>query len=240
MNPPPRVSAAGLTDRGRQRARNEDGFVCEPELGLFAVADGLGGLPKGDVASRITLDRLVDAVAMQERDGPPDWQAVFSGINAVVVDAGKKLALEGIGTTLTALRLYENRFVGGHLGDSGLFVFRQGAAPVQITKDHTVAQEMIDEQGPEIADSIPESYHHTLTQCIGQMNTPAVQLFTLEAAPGTRYVLYTDGVTKTQNLAELASMVAAATSPEALVRTIVDLANARGGPDNVTAVAVFC
>ena len=232
-------AAAGLTDRGLRREMNEDGFVCEPELGLYAVADGLGGLPGGEVASRLALERLVAEVRALPAGTEPDWAVIFTRINRVVIDAGAKVSAEyGIGTTLTAVLALPGRLVLGHLGDSGLFSFTiTGAA--RVTRDHTMAQEMLDAHGPAVEPSIPEHYHHTLTQCIGQPSRLAVETRILEVASGSRFLLYTDGVTKTQELPEVAGFATAAATPRAFVRKVVDTANKRGGPDNVTAVALF-
>ena len=168
MKPSTPAVAAGLTDRGRQRAKNEDGFICDPGHGLYAVADGLGGLPKGDLASKLALHELAEEIAKLPRDAEPDWQEIFTRLNKTVVKAGQKHTYDGIGTTLTAMRECKGRLVVGHLGDSGLFVFSPDGSATQATIDHTMAQEMIDTHGGDIAQTIPENYYHTLTQCIGQ------------------------------------------------------------------------
>lgn len=235
------VASAGLTDRGLRRNTNEDGFLCIPELGLFAVADGLGGLPRGELASRLALDELARLVGAIPRDAAPDWPEIFDRIHRVVIAAGRDISASlGIGTTLTAVRALPGRLVLGHVGDSGLFAFPPAGNPAQLTRDHTMAQDMLDAHGPGVAPSIPDHYHHTLTQCIGQPVELDIETRVIETAPGSRYLLYTDGVTKTQRPEELASMVASAPNPLAFVSKIVSLANLRGGPDNVTAVALFC
>ncbi len=219
---------------------NEDGFLCEPELGLFAVADGLGGLPRGEFASRLALDELLRRVRALPRDAAPDWQEIFEQINRVVLAAGREISETlGIGTTLTVVRALPGRLILGHVGDSGLFAFPAGGKAAQLTRDHTMAQEMLDAHGPSIADSIPENYHHTLTQCIGQPVKLVVETRSIPVSAGTRYLLYSDGVTKTQELPELAGITFFTTTPVALVSKVVELANSRGGPDNVTAVALF-
>lgn len=234
------VASAGITDRGLQREQNEDGFLCEPELGLFAVADGLGGLPRGELASRLTLDELSRIVRSSPRDTAPNWQEIFDRINRVVIAAGREVSESvGIGTTLTVVRAMADGLHFGHVGDSGLFAFPAGGKAAQLTHDHTMAQEMLDAHGPSVADSIPEGYHHTLTQCIGQPVELVVQTGVIRVSPGSRFVLYTDGVTKTQLLPELAGTTFVSPTPAVLVEKIVATANLRGGPDNVTAVALY-
>lgn len=234
------VASAGLSDRGRVREVNEDGFVCEPALGLFAVADGLGGLPCGEFASRLTLDELVREVRALPREAEPDWQAIFTRINLRVQAEGRRLAPDtGMGSTLTAVRALPGRLSVGHVGDSGLCAFDSSGRWTRLTRDQTLAQEMLDAQGPGVADSIPDHYHHTLTQCMGQPVDLVVETCAVPTPPGSCFLLYSDGVTKTQKFGELAAAIASSPNPKALVTRIVDLANARGGPDNTTAVAIF-
>ncbi len=234
------VASAGITDRGRVREMNEDGFLCAPELGLFAVADGLGGLPRGELASRVALEALLLEVRALPRDADPDWQAVFTRVNRIVQAEGGRVAPgTGIGTTLTAVRALPGRLSLGHVGDSGLCFFPPAGNWSRLTRDHTLAQEMLDAQGPGVADSIPAAYHHTLTQCIGQPVELLVERGSFATPPSSCFLLYSDGVTKTQKFAEIAAAIPAAPNPKALVSRIVELGNGRGGPDNITAVALF-
>lgn len=234
------IATAGQTDRGLQRGTNEDGFLCEPQLGLFAVADGLGGLPHGELASKVALDELKKEIVALPAGVSPDWQKLFTTLSRRVIAAGLEVSGNvGIGTTLTVVRTTPGKLVVAHVGDSGLFAFPANGKFSQVTHDHTMAQEMLDAHGPSVAESIPESYHHTLTQCIGQPVELVVQVVELVPAPGTRYLLYTDGVTKTQTLEEVALQAVSAPNPKALVSKIVAIANDREGPDNVTSVALF-
>lgn len=234
------TATAGRTDRGLLRGMNEDGFLCEPALGLYAVADGLGGLPHGELASKVALDELHKEIAALPPGASPDWQRLFTTLSRRVIAAGMAVSGSvGIGTTLTVALAKPGELSVAHVGDSGLFEFPANGKFSQITHDHTMAQEMLDAHGPDIAASIPESYHHTLTQCIGQPVDLSVQVIRLVPQPGTRYLLYTDGVTKTQTFEEVALHTAAAPNPKALVSKIIDVANAAGGPDNTTGVALF-
>lgn len=232
--------AVGKTDRGRVREINEDGFVCDEDSALHAVADGLGGLPKGEVASSLALDDLRRRVRDIPAGEIPDWQTLFERINRLVVETGRKLDLvPGIGTTLTAVRATPGFLHLGHIGDSGVFVFPSPGKWEQVTKDQTMAQELVDRHGPAVLETMPESYHHTLTQCIGQPTPLAVERRSIGILPGSRVLLYTDGVTKTIGPEELSTLAHASPNPRALVERIIALGNERGGPDNLTAVALF-
>lgn len=234
------LAVAGKSDRGRMREVNEDGFICDDAARLYAVADGLGGLPKGELASKLALEELDRQVRVLPTDAVPEWQVLFTRINRLVLESGKTVsATQGIGTTLTALRATPGALHIGHIGDSGLFLFPAPGRVAQVTKDQTMAQEMIDKHGPGIGDSIPESYHHTLTQCIGQPIELVVETLSLPVHAGMRALLYSDGVTKTMTPRELAELAFSSPNPRAFVEKIITTANARGGPDNITAVALF-
>lgn len=234
------IAVAGKTDRGRMREHNEDGFICDDAARLYAVADGLGGLPKGELASSVALQELDRQVRVLPGDAKPDWQDLFSRINKIVLEAGIAVAYgQGIGTTLTAVRTTPGKLHVGHIGDSGLYLLPSPGKITQITRDQTMAQELIDKHGQAIAASIPDHYHHTLTQCIGQPINLVVEQTELDVREGMRVLLYTDGVTKTIKPEELAQMVADAPNPRNVVERIIELGNARGGPDNITAVALF-
>lgn len=234
------IAVAGKTDRGRMREHNEDGYLCDDAARLYAVADGLGGLPKGELASSVALQELDRQVRVLPPETKPDWQDLFSRINRIVLEAGRAVASgQGIGTTLTAVRATPGKLHLGHIGDSGLYLISAGGKIEQVTRDQTMAQELLDKHGPAIAESIPEHYHHTLTQCIGQPIDLVVEQAELAVREGLRVLLYTDGVTKTINPGELAQLIAEAPNPRHVVERIVDLGNARGGPDNITAVALF-
>jgi protein phosphatase len=232
--------AYAQTDRGLQRERNEDAFLALPKQGFFAVADGLGGLPEGALASMIAVERLQQYLTAPGRNGKIDFDELFNAINAAVHDEGIKVSEDvGIGTTLTAVKLNRGHLEVGHVGDSGLLLFRPGQEVRQLTTDHTMAEEMRSRLRPGDNIYIPDYYTHTLTRCIGQAGEIDVDRFSIPALPGDRIVLYTDGLTKVLNLEEINRQIWLDDSPEKFVERLIHLANQRGGPDNITAIAVF-
>ncbi len=234
-----RLHAFGQTDRGLVRRQNEDALLLDDQARLYAVADGLGGLPEGSVASTLATDSLKDFQQQHAWDAFPDFQAMFRYINERVVQRGLEINTElGIGTTLTAVHFLDDTLRIGHVGDTGVLLLRDRELQ-QLTRDHTMAQEMLDRLQPGDDPYIPEYYTHTLTRCIGQDGELQVDLETVVVQPGDRILLFTDGVTKTHEMDELGERLQKADSPEAFVRSIVEVANERGGPDNVTAIAIF-
>lgn len=234
-----RLRSFGLTDRGLVREQNEDAFFLDEAARLYAVADGLGGLPEGALASRIATDSMREYCERESWRDAPDFEAMFQFINTRVVEEGRNVHVElGIGTTLTAVHVAGETLRIGHVGDTGVLLLRGGELQ-QLTKDHTMAQEMLDRLGPEDDPYIPEYYSHTLTRCIGQEGELAVDAFSHSVAPGDRLLIFSDGVTKTHEEAELRQYLGQAPDPETFVRELIARANERGGPDNTTAIAIF-
>jgi protein phosphatase len=234
--PPPR--AYGQTDTGRVRSTNDDSVYVNEAARVYAVADGLGGLPEGALASQIAIQVVAEASAGATGDTVA-WAAVFDEANRQVCAEGYRVNEEmGIGTTLTVVRLEPDALDIGHIGDSGVFVFTVDSCQ-QVTQDHTMAQEMLDRLCPGEHAYIPEYFEHTLTRCIGQGAATQTDVFRVPLSGGERVLLYTDGVTKTHTAEQLHAMAWAAADPRELVEQIIRQANERGGPDNVTAVAIF-
>ncbi len=230
----------GQSDRGLTRSENEDALLLDPDCGLFAVADGLGGLPEGALASELAVDILRKTIRKTDNSVAPDFESVFQVVNRQVFAEGKIQSLElGIGTTLSALQLKGDIIYIGHVGDSGITLYRGDQRPVDLTKDHTMAQDMLDRLRPGEHAYIPEYFHHTLTRCIGQMVSLQCDTFQQQVKSGDRILLYTDGVTKTIKADEMWSRVRDFIDPQPFVEWIIKEANARGGPDNVTAIALF-
>jgi len=222
------------------RERNEDAFLTLPKHAFFAVADGLGGLPEGSLASSLAVDCLQKWFQAPGRNGKLDLKALFNLANNRVHDEGRVVSSEvGIGTTLTAFKLNRTQIEVAHVGDSGLYLFRSGQPPRQLTTDHTMAEEMRARLRPGDNIYIPDYYTHTLTRCIGQAGEIEVDIFTAPVRNGDRLLLYTDGLTKVMTNDEVDSEIWMDNSPERLVQRLIKIANDRGGPDNITCIAVF-
>lgn len=221
------------------RSENEDSyFVSEPHQ-LFAVADGLGGLPEGSVASGLATEVINEYLAGLAPGDAVDFGSMFERVNLRVFEKGRSISADmGIGTTLTVAQFRRDRFHIGHVGDTGLVVFGKDSWR-QVTRDHTMAQDMLDRLRPGEHAYIPEYFSHTLTRCIGQLASIKVDTYEDIIVPGERALLFSDGVTKTMEMDEIHEKILATDSPKDLVNEIIETANYRGGPDNVTAIAVY-
>ncbi|MBC2594064.1 serine/threonine-protein phosphatase [Ruficoccus amylovorans] len=229
----------GQTDRGLMRSDNEDGLLVDPAKGVFAVADGLGGLPEGAMASEVAIEVLGEWAAQLNPGTVVDFAPVFARINEEVCKRGREISSDlGIGTTLTAVHVVGDRLDVGHIGDTALVVFKPGQWH-QLTSDHTMAQEMLNQLNPGENAYIPDYFNHTLTRCLGQLGKVKTDTFTARIEPGDRLLICSDGVSKTMTMDEVHTLILAANSPKSFVRRLIALANERGGPDNTTAIAIF-
>ncbi|PWU07465.1 MAG: hypothetical protein C5B43_00315 [Verrucomicrobia bacterium] len=230
----------GATDRGIVRENNEDAFLINLGHQLFAVADGLGGLPSGDLASQLAIDALNEMVLKNTGKDPIDFTSTFKTINKAVNEAGLDINSDfGIGTTLSAIQFQNNKLFGGHVGDSGVFLFTKEDWS-KLTKDHTMAEDIRDTVGS-LQDqiTIPDYYNNILTQCLGKNDSLQVQVFEYAVTQGERFLLYTDGVTKAFSPSELHKLVWQFQDPKEFIEAIITEANARGGVDNIAAIAIF-
>lgn len=233
------IRAAALTDIGRVRRNNEDRFLCDEALGLFGIADGVGGLPGGAEAAQHTVDEIVVAMGARTAVQPPNLTALVHQINESVGALGQRISpAMGIGTTLTFGCVREGVLTLAHVGDSRAYLFRKGEFS-RLTEDHSVENEARLRRAKGEVVYYHEANRNALTRCIGQPTPPDVDLIARPLAVGDRYLFCTDGVTRMIPDSELGDLLAGADTPESAARTIVSLAVRRGGPDNATAVVVF-
>jgi serine/threonine protein phosphatase PrpC len=247
------LTFAGLSDIGRVRKRNEDSLSLQPDLGVAVVADGMGGHPGGDVASRIAADtaiRRLRALLPLTADAHPEdmaealrsamAQSVLGAHHAVRTEGAREPALDGMGTTLTALAVDSDsgRYAVGHVGDSRAYRFRDGAL-LQLTRDDTWVQRRVEaaELTPDQARRHP--FGHILTQCVGLEEDPEPQILLGQVADGDVYVLCTDGLMGMLEDDDLARVLARhGGDPEGAAAELVTLAKERGGFDNITVIVV--
>ena len=227
------------TDVGQRRDANEDSVYTSSRL--LAVADGMGGHVAGEVASSGAItaiteldERLEDGTAKADRlEALGD--AVADAVSRLTELAERDPALQGMGTTLTALLWESDRLFAAHIGDSRAYRLRDGELE-QITRDHTVVQELV-EQGritPEVAMTHPS--RSVLTRALQAGGASDPDLFTVEVQPDDRYLICSDGLSDVVPFDALRETLATIADPEALVQKLVDLANSGGGPDNITCV----
>jgi serine/threonine protein phosphatase PrpC len=241
-----RIQAASATDRGLRRPENEDAHVAESELGIFCVADGMGGHAAGEVASRLAveafsreMERLADASAP---DGPLEakLRRAATAANRAILDAARAdPATEGMGTTLTAVALTPERdaFAGIHIGDSRAYLFREGTLR-QLTTDHTWVQQQVDAGALTPLQARHHPFASVLTRALGLSDDPEFETFGGDLRPGDMLLLCSDGLTGMVEDDELAFILAGESSLDARVQALIDAANRNGGFDNITVILI--
>lgn len=226
--------AAGLSDRGPVRAINEDAFLDRADLGIWAVADGLGGHSEGEVASRMVVEGLA---------GIPkalDARSLLAAVEASLAQTHERLLARGggrriTGSTVVVLLVAERHWALLWAGDSRGYRLRHGRIEL-LTHDHSHVQELIDRGllPPEAARLHPHA--NRITRALGVGGTLALDTATGGLEPGDVFLLCSDGLSGV--LDEPALAEALGRPPKEAVSRLVELALAAGGEDNITAVAV--
>jgi len=233
-----KLRSFALTDIGCYRQQNEDSYVCDDGLRLYAVADGIGGLPAGAAASRAALDTLEEWFVKHARK-PFDYAAALALANDAVFNLGRQLSpRHGIGTTLTLAHFTDGAANVVHVGDSYLFRLRAGELEA-LTREHNLENEMRARAARGEPTYVLTENRAALTRCVGQPPPLEGDIASHPLKTGDRYLICTDGVTRCITPHEIARYLAHAATPEAGARTLVELARERGGLDNATAITIF-
>ena len=227
--------STAVTDAGRRRRRNEDVYVCEPPL--FAVADGMGGAQAGEVASRLAAATL----RQPSGDGPPSGRA---RVVALVEEANRRVykrasedeAVSGMGTTLTVALVEDSGVTIGHVGDSRVYLIRDGALE-QLTEDHSLVAELVRSGKLTPAEAEVHPQRSVITRALGTDPEVEIDSFAVPTRAGDLFMLCSDGLTSMiDDRAILGLVERHRTDLEATARALVDEANAGGGEDNITVV----
>jgi serine/threonine protein phosphatase PrpC len=242
----PRLQAAGATDIGRQRETNEDALTVRPDLGLLVVCDGIGGAAAGDVASKTAVDAVRACIETPNGRWPvgmqsPQWggaallaAAVQRANHHVFVTAQEDRALHGMGTTIVAALVMDNRCAVAWVGDSRAYLLRDGHF-AQLTEDHSVIAEGA-RAGLWSVDS-PEAlvYANQIARWLGSAMVQVEQRV-IEVHAGDVLLLCSDGLTNELDDDVLAGVLADVADPAEAVQSLIQRANDNGGSDNITAI----
>jgi len=234
-----KIRSAALTDIGKVRRENEDRFLRDDALGLYGVADGIGGLPGGAEAAQHAVTQLHAAIAAAPPGSLPDLAALTQRLNESVFQLGARISpAHGLGTTLTYALLRDGVLCLAHVGDSRCHLLRENKLAC-LTTDHTVENEVRASRAAGKIILFEESQRKALTRCIGQHGPLAVDVSRHPLQTGDRLLFSSDGIDKAIDETELAALLDADLAPDAILRALIALANDRGGGDNATGVLVF-
>lgn len=225
------------TDIGRVRSENEDSLLCDDALRLYAVADGIGGLPAGAEASHLAVTTLRDWISSHTKEHDLDYRDCVDAVNQSVFELGRQLSPRtGIGSTLSFAHVVGATLHCGHVGDSCLMRLRAGAL-MALTDEHTVENELRGSRASSEMALLEQ--RNALTRCIGQPPPVTGDFPDYELESGDRYLVCTDGISRGVPHRDLTHLMLESLDPEACVRALVAAANDRGGLDNATAVVFF-
>ena len=238
------LSVAAGTDVGRIRAGNEDSLYADAdqERGLFIVADGMGGHAAGEVASEMAVQIVArDLAPLRDLSGDEPLaqmgEALRNANRAIyertIVEADK----QGMGTTASCLLMGGGRWIIGHIGDSRVYLLRDGVFR-QVTKDHSYVQEQVDAGflTPEQARYHP--YSNVITRCVGANASVEADVLDGELQTGDLYLVASDGLTGMVEDPQLKKILETHSAPGPMVHSMITEANRRGGLDNITAIVV--
>lgn len=239
-----KLTYAARTDVGMIRSGNEDNFDVDvsPSRAVFVVADGMGGHAAGEVASEM-------AVQIVKRELKDVTDTSGATLNTVLAEALRlanraihdrtitEVDKQGMGTTASVLVLTDSRYLIGQVGDSRIYLLRDGALK-QITKDHSYVQEQVDlgNLTPEQARYHP--YSNVITRCVGASAEVEPDLYSGETRRGDVFLIASDGLTGMVDDRRLAQLLMSRAEPERKVQALISEANGRGGLDNITAIVV--
>jgi protein phosphatase len=246
------VQAAGCSDIGKVRKANEDCFLLNEPIGLYVVADGMGGHRGGGVASRIAIETIATYMAGEAGDSPNTAgdnavdsrneasrrlrQSIFLANQKIYTQSVKDAACRGMGTTVSVLYLADNSIITANVGDSPIYLMRNGEIENLYTP-HTLLHER---------KKVPKSLEgrfsngklaHILTRAVGIRPDVGVDLVETPCFTEDIIVLCSDGLSGKISREEIRDLVYQNDS-EAACRKLTDLANQRGGEDNITVIVV--
>jgi protein phosphatase len=249
-----RVAWAALSDPGLRRSTNEDTWCARAELGLFVVADGMGGHAAGEVASRIAVEAIEafarDTVTVdRHRTWPFPYDTAVS-LNANRLTAALRIAnhriaaaaadsseLRGMATTACAVLIQGSTGSVAHVGDSRVYLERGGELR-QLTLDHSWVEEQVRAGMMDPLAARQHPWRNVVTRALSGGEDPEIDVADIPLQAGDRVLLCSDGLSGVISHDELGSRLRAAGNLESVCASLVDAANAAGGPDNVTVLVL--
>lgn len=223
------------THTGRVRELNEDSYVADPQLGLWIVADGMGGHESGEVASRIAVDFIHEQLAR----GAGLNETAARAHDVVTMAAQEGLGQPGMGSTLVALQLCDARYQVVWVGDSRAYLW-QGGGLRQLTRDHSFVQKLVDEGQLSRAEAVNHPYRNVITQALGVADLDRVEVGEVSGTlcRGDLILLCSDGLTGEVSEDEIDKLLQQTVDLQATAQALVDAALANGGSDNITVLLI--
>lgn len=246
------IRAAGMTDVGCVRKHNEDSFLAAPELGLYVVADGLGGHAAGEVASRIVVERVAQFVAEtteKDRTWPLEYDTTLSfdgnrlkvalllSDQAIADDIRRNPERETMGSTVVACLLSGEKATLAHVGDSRAYLLNKEEIR-QVTRDHSWVAEQVANGILTPSEARVHPFRNVITQALGNGGDLEIEVQDLELGKSDRLLLCSDGLSGMVGDSQIWDIVNQSPDLQTAVETLITVARDNGGEDNITAVLV--
>jgi protein phosphatase len=233
---PFRLHHAAATDVGLQRSHNEDAVLTEPELGVFVICDGMGGHASGAVASELAVTTIADALrAHAPGDPEPLVAAILAANRAVFQRAQEDAECHGMGTTVVGLRFDETRVHVCHVGDSRIYLLRDGEL-LPITRDHSLINLYAD--NPELVGKLGPAHANVIVRAVGLHPMVEVDHKAIPVEPDDTFLLCSDGLIDMADEWIMREMLTSGDELDTMAGNLIRVANANGGADNVSVIVV--
>ena len=245
------VESASITDRGKKRKTNEDALIFEDALGLYVVADGMGGHQAGDVASRLVVETIGDyikkSIGSEDGNQTVDFDETLSHeanrllssihiSNQVVHDASlANRSCRGMGSTVSAVYLTDSTLIAANVGDSPIYLVRDDKIKL-LSVPHTYLAEQ-QALNPENAQKLRTEFRHVLTRAVGTEKSVLADIYEIQCFRNDILVISSDGLNDKVSPEEILEL-AHNNGPDAACQKLVELANDRGGDDNITVIVL--
>lgn len=226
------------SDVGLKRSNNEDAYIAKPDLGFITIADGMGGVNAGEVASRLfteTASELFSKSGRQSEQENHDLvQKTFQVANErILTMARDKPEYDGMGCTAELIAFYKNHFTLGHVGDSRTYLFRKGRLK-RITRDHSLVEDQLAKGLLTKDEAKKHAQRNVILRAVGVHENLEIDLIRSNGLSGDLFLLCSDGLTSMVADTTLERVLSAAIPLLEKVDWLINLANSAGGYDNIT------
>jgi PPM family protein phosphatase len=241
------VEVAGKSDVGCVRANNEDNYGFDSRYGIFVVCDGMGGQAAGEVASKMGVDVVLEYFRGEAGNGPADGQHRRSGAeslasaiqlaNRMIFEASQHKGQSGMGSTIVAALVRGNSLVIAHVGDSRIYLLRQGTIQ-QLTEDHSWVMEQVRHGYITREQAEKSEMQNIILRALGPQKAVEAEVEDMVTLPGDVLLMTSDGLTRHVKDEEILAVVQSSDDLEQACNALVETAKERGGDDNITCLLV--
>ncbi|MGD8418573.1 MAG: Stp1/IreP family PP2C-type Ser/Thr phosphatase [Pseudomonadales bacterium] len=235
------MQIVALSDTGKVRRNNEDAIAYDSDAAVAVLADGMGGLEAGEVASRLAVDTILELLRERESDSDTALTKAIASANQAVRQVSLSRGVEMGTTVVTWLLTGQGQCLVGHVGDSRAYRYRSGVLR-RLTRDHSMVQQMVDDGLLNEAEAETSPNRNVITRALGLVGNVEVDVRSWVNSPGDVYLLCSDGLTDMVSETEIGNILSHVNlEPDELdtvAETLVARANEAGGHDNVTVLLI--